>query len=99
MEWKTPYVIYRLVEGGKAKIVSTPEDLVKAKYWLQYIAEPFDVLCKSPLHPKHTKKAENPEYWAHKEPSGKPSYAEAEWKAFWQKGGWDTIFSEETIPG
>ena len=99
MEWKTPYVIYRLCEGGKAKIVSTPEDLTKAKYWLQYIAEPFDALCKSPLHPKHSKKSANPEYWAHKDPNGKPSYTEADWNKYWSKSGWDNEFGTEVVPG
>ena len=95
MDWKTPYVIYRLFDGGQAKIVSLPEDLTKAKYWLQYIAEPFDVLCKSPNHPKHSKKTQSPEYWAHKEINGKPAYAEAEWSAFWTRKGWNKEFTEE----
>jgi hypothetical protein len=99
MEWKSPYVIYRLMSDGKAKIVSLPEDVTKAKYWLQYIAEPFDVLCKSPAHPKHSKKDELPEYWAHKEKSGKPSHVEAIWKTEWEKRGWNSVFYNEIIPG
>ena len=89
MSWTTPYVIYRLSPDGKAQAVNTPEDLTKAKYWIQYIAEPFDVLCKTPTHPKHSKKGELPEYWMHKEPSGKPSYTEADWRQYWERSGWN----------
>lgn len=89
MSWTTPYAILRLDGEGKAQIVSSPEDVVKAKYWMQYIAEPFDALCKTPLHPKHSKKSQNPEYWSHKDMSGKPSYAEDEWRKKWESLGWD----------
>lgn len=96
MNWKTPYVIYRLNNEGKALVVQSPEDLTKAKYWLQYIAEPFDVLCKTPAHPKHSKKGDVPEYWAHKEITGKSSYTEAEWRKRWESQGWDKNLTLES---
>lgn len=92
MEWKSPFAILRLTSEGKAEVVQLPEDLTKAKYWLQYIAEPFDVLCKTPAHPKHSKKTDKPEYWAHKERSGKPAYSEGDWKKHWESNGWDNVF-------
>ncbi len=95
MDWKTPYVIYRLNTEGHTQIVFTPEDITKAKYWLQYIAEPLDVLCKTPLHPKHSKKSETPEYWAHKEKTGKPDYTEANWRKEWEGLGWNKEFPAE----
>ncbi len=95
MSWTTPYVIYRLNPDGVAEIVASPEDVAKAKYWLQYIAEPLDVLCKTPIHPKHSKKSVLPEYWAHKEPSGKFLYIEATWRKAWEGLGWDKKFSKE----
>lgn len=93
MNWETTYVVFRQQDGGKATIVHSPADLSSAKYWMQYIAEPFDVLCKTPIHPKHTKKLEIPEYWAHKEKSGKLAYQEADWRKVWLAQGWDGSFS------
>ena len=92
MTWKTPYAVYRLGTEGKASLVSTPEDITKAKYWIQYIAEPYDVLCKTPLHPKHSKKSDAPEYWSHKQIDGKPGQSEQEWLNFWTQQGWDKSF-------
>lgn len=89
MSWTTPFVIYRLNSEGKAVIVNAPVNITKAKYWLQYIAEPFDVLCKTPAHPKHSQKDETPEYWSHKEATGKSSTTEAEWRKKWESLGWD----------
>ena len=91
MDWNSSYVIFR-IKDGKAEVIFTPDDLTKAKYWLQYIAEPFDVLCKTPAHPKHSKKNELPEYWSHKEESGKPAYSEDQWKNWAKRHGWDESF-------
>lgn len=71
MEWKSPFVIYRVSGDGKIEEVYHAADIKKAKYWLTYIAKPGDVLCKTPIHPKHTKASAKPEYWSHKEASGK----------------------------
>jgi hypothetical protein len=92
MEWTTPYAVYRLMPDGNASLVNTPEDLTKAKYWIQYIAEPMDVLCKTPIHPKHSKKSEQPEYWSHKEASGKPMTSEETWLKIWTSKGWNKSF-------
>lgn len=92
MAWSTPYVIFRISKEGKAEVVYVPEDLQKAKYWLQYIAEPGDVLCKTPLHAKHSKKSDTPEYWSHKEESGKPGYDEEGWAREAKRLGWDAVF-------
>lgn len=66
MAWKAPYIIYRLSANAKLEQVFTCDDIKKAKYWLAYIAEPGDVLCKTPAHPKHSKATNTPEYWSHK---------------------------------
>lgn len=92
MEWTTPYAVLRLDEEARPQVVNTPEDITKAKYWMQYIAEPFDVLCKTPLHPKHTKKDEKPEYWSHKDLTGKSSSTQQDWLNQWVKMGWSQSF-------
>lgn len=79
MAWNTTFVIYRLEEGGNVAEVYQSSDLKQAKYWLTYIAQPGDVLCKTPLHPKHSQKSELPEYWGHKEQSGQTSMQEQTW--------------------
>jgi hypothetical protein len=71
MAWKAPFSVFRIVPPGKLQEVFNSWDLKKAKYWLSYIAEPGDVLCKNPCHPKHSGKGPSPEYWSHKESSGK----------------------------
>ena len=80
MEWKVPFIIYRITNEGKLEEVFHAVDLKMAKYWLTYIAQPGDVLCKTPKHPKHSKVSGKPEYWSHKENSGQPSSKEDEWK-------------------
>jgi hypothetical protein len=81
MEWSSPFVIYRVKEDAGVEEVFCAEDLKKAKYWLTYIAQPWDVLCKTPLHPKHSKTSKCPEYWTHKEGVGKLSTDESKWRA------------------
>lgn len=103
MEWNSPYVIYRLCtnpsQGQKeAQIVFIPHSLQKAKYWLQYIGEPFDVLCVTPAHAKHSKKTDQPEYWSHKERNGKAAYSAADWEKIWSTLGWDQTLSDTRHP-
>jgi|GEM_PF-1513378 len=80
MDWKTPFVIYRLTADAKLEEVYHASDLKTAKYWLTYIAQVGDVLCKTPLHPKHSGQSNRPEYWCHKESSGQPCSNEEKWK-------------------
>lgn len=82
MEWTSPFVIYRITSDGKLLPVYEAKDLKQAKYWLTYIAQPGDVLCKTPIHPKHSKQSSKPEYWAHKETSATPCSKETAWKTF-----------------
>jgi hypothetical protein len=66
MDWKVPFVIYRITPEGKLEEVFFAEDFKAASYWLSYIAQPGDVLCKTPLHKKHSHNTANAEYWSHK---------------------------------
>ena len=81
MSWPTPFVVYRVAAGGKVEEVFRAKYLKEAKYWLTYIAQPGDVLCKTPIHPKHSGSKTNPEYWSHKDRSGKLGTDESQWKS------------------
>lgn len=78
MEWNKPFCVYRIVENGKLEAVFITDDMKKAKYWLTYIAETGDALCRTPLHPKND--SELPAYWMHKEEAGTPRADETKWK-------------------
>jgi hypothetical protein len=93
MDWKSPFVIYRINPDSTVEEVFQAEDLKKAKYWLTYIAQAGDVLCKTPLHPKHSKQTSKPEYWSHKEKSGKLGSDESQWRDTMKQHG------ELTFPG
>ena len=80
MDWKSPFIVYRINSENKLEEVFWAEDIKKAKYWLTYIAQPGDVLCKTPAHPKHSKSSGKPEYWSHKEASGQPATNQEAWK-------------------
>jgi hypothetical protein len=82
MTWKSPFVVFRFTSKGTVEEVYQGEDLEGAKYWLTYIAEAGDVLCRTPSHPRHTKKGPAPEYWSHKEQSGKVRMDERQWREF-----------------
>ncbi len=82
MDWSSPFIVYRINAEGKLEEVFHAEDLKKAKYWLTYIAQPGDVLCKTPKHPKHSGQSKTPEYWSHKDSSGTPMTKEDAWKNF-----------------
>ncbi len=81
MDWKSPFIVYRITPDGKLEEVYHAVDLKKAKYWLTYIAQPGDVCCRTPAHPRHSKKTPTPEYFSHKQESGTPSSVESEWKS------------------
>jgi hypothetical protein len=97
MDWTSPFIVYRLTPEGRLEEVFHAEDLKKAKYWLTYIARPGDVLCKTPVHPKHTKSSKKAEYWSHKEASGQPSANEAAWKKMITPGVTELVFPEEQL--
>jgi hypothetical protein len=82
MEWKSPYIVYRINAEKCLEEVFWTEDIKKAKYWLTYIAQPGDVLCKTPAHPKHSHSAPTPEYWSHKQASGQACTDESAWRKF-----------------
>lgn len=85
MDWKAPFVVFRIVPGGTFEQVYSAPDFKSAKYWLTYIAKPGDVLCKTPLHPKHSRAGSAPEYWGHKEESGLSAVNEQAWKDYARK--------------
>lgn len=70
MSWSSPYVIFRHSAQNVFVEVHKAEEIKDAKYWLAYIAKPGDVLCRTPLHPKHTRSSDQPEYWSHKSAKG-----------------------------
>ncbi len=78
--WEVPFVVFRHRGDGQFAEVFQTSDFKKAKYWLTYIAEVGDVLCKTPQHPKHSGASQAPEYWGHKEKSGGMSSNENEWR-------------------
>lgn len=95
MSWTSPYIIYRITTDSKAEEVFRCEDIKKAKYWLAYIAEIGDVLCKTPAHPKHSKTTNLPEYWSHKVQSGSAVSNEREWRALLSKKGCAVAFPDD----
>lgn len=93
MGWTSSFVVYRIQEG-KAVQVYQSDDFKEAKYWLSYIAQPGDVLCRTPKHPKHSGKAPCGEYVSHKKTSGSAAAAEAEWKEYAAGQNFDFKFPE-----
>jgi hypothetical protein len=92
MDWSVPFIVYRVSEGGEIAEVFHAEDLKKAKYWLTYIAQPGDVLCRTPAHPRHD--GERPSYWSHKQSSGTPASKEAEWRKHAEERNYTEEFPE-----
>jgi len=95
MDWKIPFVIYRITAENKLEEVYHALDIKQAKYWLTYIAQPGDVLCKTPLHPKHSKATPRPEYWSHKAQSGTPAAKEEEWTGIAKEKNFCDPFPEQ----
>ena len=95
MDWTAPFIVYRIVENGKLEEVFHAEDMKKAKYWLTYIAEPGDVLTRTPAHPKNEDSA--PKYWQHKAQSGTTSTDQEEWKKLTEKSKCEPQFPEEQV--
>lgn len=97
MEWSAPYVVFRINASSKLEQVYLAQDIKQAKYWMGYIAQPGDVLCKTPAHPRHSKKGNAPEYWSHKEATGTLSNEEARWREHAATLGCTEGFPEEQI--
>ena len=95
MAWKSPFIIYRVSSAGALTEVFRCDDLKKAKYWLSYIAEPGDVLCKTPAHPKHSKSSNSAEYWSHKVQSGNAVSDEKLWQKFVTEKGCPSAFPDD----
>jgi len=93
MEWKSPFIVYRIDGSGKLSEVFHSTDLQKAKYWLSYIAEIGDVLVKTPAHPKND--SGKPQYWSHKERSGQAVTAEEKWLKMHSLTTFDSVAPSE----
>ena len=95
MDWTTPFVVYRISEDLKLLPVYYATDLNAARYWLKYIAQPGDVCCRTPKHPKHSTHAGRPEYFSHKDSSGSTADAEGAWREFAKSRSFEGDFPEE----
>ena len=81
MEWLSPFIVYRVDPSGSLVEVFHTNDLKKAKYWLTYIAEAGDVLCRTPAHPRYENKVGAAEYIQHKLSGGKLATSFEDWVA------------------
>lgn len=97
MDWKSPFIVYRITPEGKLEEVFHCQDLKKAKYWLTYVAKAGDVCCRTPAHPKHSGKSKAPEYFGHKETSGQASSKPADWEKIAKNNKCDAKFPEEQL--
>jgi len=94
MPWTSPFIIYRITSDGKLEEVFHAAEMKKAKYWLTYIAQPGDLLCRTPAHPK-SQCGKTATYWQHKEVTGQPSSEEAKWKELAKTKNFNFCFPEE----
>ena len=95
MDWKAPFIVYRIDEQGKPYEVFHARDIQKAKYWLAYIAEIGDVLTKTPAHPKNS--TSKPEYWSHKENSGESITSKDRWLKMHSIDDFESIMPTEQM--
>jgi hypothetical protein len=84
--WNATYVVFRNQGKGNLVEVFQTSDFKGAKYWLTYIAEVGDVLCRTPSHPRYSRDDGKPEYWSHKEASGAVTADESLWQEQYVKG-------------
>lgn len=82
MSWKSPFIVFRFTPDGTVEEVYHSENMESARYWLTYIAEAGDVLCRTPAHPRHSHQGQQPEYWSHKENSGTIKMDESVWRKY-----------------
>jgi hypothetical protein len=97
MEWKSAFVVYRLNIESTLEEVYHCDDLKKAKYWLTYIAQPGDLLCRTPVHPKHSQKSKAAEYLQHKDRGGQCTTDTEKWNEQARAKGFDFKFPEEQL--
>jgi hypothetical protein len=97
MDWKSPFVVYRITSDGKLRQVYVAEDFKAASYWLTYIAEAGDVLCKTPLHKKHSRSTRKAEYWSHKGADRVPVTDQELWKEIVSQRKFDGDFPDHQI--
>ena len=97
MDWKSPFIVYRINAEGKLEQVFVADDFQAASYWLTYIAEPGDVLCKTPVHKKHSHSSPRAEYWSHKSSERVPVSNEERWRKLMQKRNFQGDFPEQQI--
>lgn len=99
MEWSTPFVVYRLISGTLQEVFH-PQELKKANYWMKYIALPWDVLCRTPIHPKHSTHQGSPEYVSHKSNNSQVTSVEKEWRGYLTSNNCNGALPQEqlTVP-
>lgn len=97
MEWRANFVVYRIQSDGKLQEIFKADSLKEAKYWITYIAEPGDLLCNTPLHPKHSKGSNCPEYWCHKPLKGRVSSDQKDWEKLAKERNFDFVFPQTHI--
>lgn len=83
MDWKTQLIIARPQANGTLIVVNECASLKDARYWLNYIAEPYDALFLTPLNPKYAGDG-SPAYSCHLISRAKTEYDKKKWmeKAF-----------------
>lgn len=97
MEWKTSYVVYRISAKGTLEEVYHTDLSKKAKYWMNYIALPGDMLCRTPIDPKHSKQTKMAEYVCHKIATKSTSTDRAAWESMAKEKNFDNKFPEEAL--
>jgi hypothetical protein len=95
MEWRDPFVVYRVTETGQLEQVFVAKDFEAAQYWLTYIGQAGDVLCKTPAHKRHSHRSPRPEYWSHKGPERGAVTDEERWRKLMSKRNFSGEFPEE----
>ena len=97
MAFTSAYIVYRMNKDSVLEEVFHASELKKAKYWLQYIAIPGDVLCRTPAHPKYTGQGGTAEYWQHKDEKGKPGQSFDLWKKWAAPRGFNGTFAQDQL--
>lgn len=97
MEWISQFVVYRIDTDCSLIEVYHTDDIKSAKYWMQYIAEPGDLLCKTPLHPRHSKASKRAEYWSHKARDNSLCREEDDWNDLASRRNFDFVFPAEQL--
>ncbi len=97
MAFTSPFIVYRMNTASVLEEAFHTEELKKAKYWLQYIAVPGDVLCRTPAHPKYGGQGGAAEYWQHKDAKGKLALNFDDWKKWATSKGFTGVFPAEQL--